>query len=34
MEALEGKARHADLDALIAVARAELETPTWRARSG
>jgi hypothetical protein len=34
VEALDGNARHAGLDALIAAARAELETPTWRARSG
>jgi hypothetical protein len=34
IEALEGNARHAGVDALIAAARTELETPTWRARSG
>ncbi|HYM58199.1 MAG TPA: hypothetical protein VES79_09570 [Solirubrobacteraceae bacterium] len=33
IDALEGKPRHAHLDALIAVARTELEAPTWRAYS-
>jgi integrase len=33
IEALEGKPRVADLDALIAAARAELETPAWQQRS-
>ena len=33
IDALEGKPRHADLDALITAARSELEAPTWRAHS-
>jgi integrase len=33
IDALEGKPRHADLDALIAGARSELDAPTWRAHS-
>jgi hypothetical protein len=33
IDALEGKARHADLDTLITAARVELEAPTWRAHS-